>query len=80
MVPDGTADPLSIPWANKKSSGTLIPPKDHLRSATGEQPHPGNRIEWWFVHGSFNGLKCGSQVLHGKPLPVRKKPSRTCRS
>ncbi len=63
MVPDGTADPLSIPWANKKSSGTLIPPKDHLRSATGEQPHPGNRIEWWFVHGSFNGLKCGRRFF-----------------
>jgi len=55
MVNGDTADPSAVLWQGSKASGKIsiaINPPD---MPAGEGVHPGSTIEWWFVHGTFEG-------------------------
>jgi geranylgeranyl diphosphate synthase type I len=60
----GSADiRQSVPVKTGKHSGKVIITSDEPGTIISETFHPGSYIEWWFVHGSFEGAKCGRRYL-----------------
>lgn len=49
----------SVPVQTGKQSGRILITSDEPGTIRDETFHPGSYIEWWFVHGSFEGAGCG---------------------
>jgi geranylgeranyl pyrophosphate synthase/predicted secreted hydrolase len=59
MTSDGTADPRPVFLPDENIPVTVSITRDAQNVATGEPVHPENSLEWWFVHGSFQGRAIG---------------------
>lgn len=55
MVHGYTADSPAVPWQSGDDQGIINITVHSPDKYEGEPIHPGNSIEWWFVHGSFQG-------------------------
>jgi geranylgeranyl pyrophosphate synthase len=56
----GSTDNLhSVPIKKGKQSGRILISSDDPKTTISETFHPGSYIEWWFIHGSFDGEGCG---------------------
>jgi geranylgeranyl pyrophosphate synthase len=53
----------SVPVTKGKESGSILITSDAPGTKLRETLHPGSYIEWWFVHGSFEGKDCGCRHL-----------------
>jgi geranylgeranyl pyrophosphate synthase len=51
----------AVPVKTGNHSGRVLITSHDSGTAVSETFHPGSYIEWWFVHGSFHGKKCGSR-------------------
>jgi geranylgeranyl pyrophosphate synthase len=51
----------SVPVKKGKESGSILITSDDPGTKRSEAFHPGSYIEWWFVHGSFEGKECGKR-------------------
>jgi geranylgeranyl diphosphate synthase type I len=60
----GSADsPVSVPVQKGKHSGRILITSEEPGTIPCETFHPGSYIEWWFVHGSFEGKTCGPRYF-----------------
>jgi len=59
MVPDSEKYNSPVVITSKKHTGKIIITSQEPGEVDSETIHPGSYIEWWFVHGSFEGKECG---------------------
>ncbi len=63
MVPGSENHSRPVVVTGKKPTGTIIITSQDPAEVPSETFHPGSYIEWWFVHGSFEGKECGCRYL-----------------
>ena len=63
MTPGSPRNRHSVPVKKGKQSGSILITSDEPGTQPGENIHPGSYIEWWFVHGSFEGDECSRRHL-----------------
>ena len=61
MVPDSEKPRHPVVVKSTKHTGKIIITSQDTAESASETFHPGSYIEWWFVHGSFEGKECGSR-------------------
>jgi geranylgeranyl pyrophosphate synthase/predicted secreted hydrolase len=59
MTPGSAGNRHSGPEKKGKHAGRILITSDEPGTIKCETFHPGSYIEWWFVHGSFEGKECG---------------------
>lgn len=59
MVHDSNHPDSPVIIRSRKHAGKIIITSQDPKEAVSESLHPGSYIEWWFVHGSFEGKACG---------------------
>ena len=63
MVPDSEKYTRPVVITSEKHTGKIIITSQDPAEVSSESFHPGSYIEWWFVHGSFEGKECGRRHL-----------------
>jgi len=63
MVPDSEKHRHQVVVKSTKHTGKIIITSQDPAEVSSETFHPGSYIEWWFVHGSFEGKECGRRYL-----------------
>lgn len=63
MVPESEKHSRPVVVTSKKHKGKIIISSQDPAEVSSETFHPGSYIEWWFVHGSFEGKECGRRYL-----------------